>query len=173
MEIISLTCEKCGAKLDVRPDTETFFCTYCGTQQRLKRSAGMAIPRQLQESVERVDEATGRAAAQLAAKRIRGMLAAVEAERASGVGSIPRSSNAPIGIGAAIVGSAVLVPIFWYFIGGWAILAVAAMIVGAVYGQHKTQRAVDAVNLAAAMKAGPLYERLSAFEAKMDKHDLG
>lgn len=37
MKILSMKCQSCGAALEIPPETERFFCTYCGTAQIVQR----------------------------------------------------------------------------------------------------------------------------------------
>ena len=49
MKLITLTCPKCGAQMEVNPELEAIICNYCGNkmlidrevvEQKIKSSAG-------------------------------------------------------------------------------------------------------------------------------------
>lgn len=47
MKVLSLKCVNCGAGIEVGPETDTFACSYCGTQQLVKRSGGIVVLQKL------------------------------------------------------------------------------------------------------------------------------
>ena len=80
-QTITLKCPSCGANLAITPEMDTFACGYCGTQQMVQRNGGTVSLKLIGEAIARVQLGTDRTAAELAIRRLREDLSAVEAER--------------------------------------------------------------------------------------------
>ena len=81
LKTITLKCPSCAANLDITPDITAFACGYCGTQQMVQRRGGSVSLKLIGEAIARVQLGTDRTASELAIRRIREELVAVEAER--------------------------------------------------------------------------------------------
>lgn len=68
--IISLTCPKCGGKLEVTPDIDRFACGHCGTEHIVQRQGGTVSLAPVVQQLERIGAGTDRAAAELALPRL-------------------------------------------------------------------------------------------------------
>lgn len=79
--IIPLKCCSCGAALEIAPDVDEFACGYCGGQQIVLRRGGTIALKLIGESVARIQRGTDRTAAELAVRRLREDLLALEIER--------------------------------------------------------------------------------------------
>jgi DNA-directed RNA polymerase subunit RPC12/RpoP len=60
LETLSLSCNHCGATLDVPEETRFVTCTYCDTKLEVARKGGAAFTR-VKEAVERLEEHAERA----------------------------------------------------------------------------------------------------------------
>jgi DNA-directed RNA polymerase subunit RPC12/RpoP len=78
--IVGLKCPSCGGNLDIAPDMDTFACGYCGTRQVVQRRGGTVCLKPIGEAIARVQVGTDRTAAELAVRRLRGDLVAIEQE---------------------------------------------------------------------------------------------
>ena len=81
LKTLSLRCPSCGATLDVTPELDRFACGYCGTEQIVQRQGGTVALKLLGDAIARVQYGTDRTAAELALRRLRDDLAAIEQER--------------------------------------------------------------------------------------------
>lgn len=56
---IAVTCNRCGAALEVPPGTRFLTCTYCGTRLEVHRSGGAAFTEILQSIDQRTEQIAG------------------------------------------------------------------------------------------------------------------
>jgi ribosomal protein S27AE len=78
LQIINLKCPNCGAKLEVSSDMNQFLCGYCGTEQTVVRRGGTVSLQLISEAISRVQFGTDKTAAELAIRRLRDDLGALE-----------------------------------------------------------------------------------------------
>ncbi len=71
LPILTLKCANCGANLEVRAETETFACGYCGASQMVERHGGTVSLRLLTDSISKVQVGTDKTAAELAIRRLK------------------------------------------------------------------------------------------------------
>ena len=70
-DFMSLSCKSCGAKLDITEDIDRFACSYCGTEQIVKRSGGLVALQVEAEDITRIRGGIDRTAAELAIPRLK------------------------------------------------------------------------------------------------------
>ncbi len=80
---IVLTCQNCGAKLDVYDDMTRFGCSYCGFEMLVERRGGTVSLKAVEEAIEKVQISTDKTAAELALVRLKQELIAKEREISS------------------------------------------------------------------------------------------
>jgi len=81
-DFITLTCPTCGGKLQITSDIERFACTHCGNEHLVRRGAGVVTLAPVVESMDGLRRATDRTASEMALRRIKDELAAMEISRA-------------------------------------------------------------------------------------------
>lgn len=69
-DFITLSCPSCGGKLQITNDVERFSCSYCGTEQIVKRSGGIVSLAPVMEGLQKVQASTDRVGAELAIARL-------------------------------------------------------------------------------------------------------
>lgn len=77
---ITLKCPSCAGNLDIAEDMDSFACGFCGTKQVVQRRGGTVSLKPIGEAIARVQVGTDRTAAELAIRRLREDLAALEQE---------------------------------------------------------------------------------------------
>ena len=119
---ITLKCTGCGASLDITPDLDVFSCGYCGARQLVRRSGGTVSLKPVEEAISRVQQGTDRTAAELAVRRLREDLAAIDRKIQQARADF---SNQGVGSGTRLaftvmtgMGISVLFIMFQYFILG-------------------------------------------------------
>lgn len=75
---ITLKCANCGANLEVKAETQTFACGYCGASQMVERHGGTVSLHLLKESISKVQIGTDKTAAELAIRRIKEEMAEID-----------------------------------------------------------------------------------------------
>ena len=70
-DFISLTCPKCGAKLQVKNGIDQFACEHCGTEHIVKREGGTISIAPIVEQLQSVNKGVDKTASELAIKRLR------------------------------------------------------------------------------------------------------
>jgi hypothetical protein len=78
---ITLQCPNCGARLEITPDMEIFACGHCGTQQMVRRAGNTVSLKLIGEAVAGVKVNTDRMAAEMAVRRLRDDVEAIEKQR--------------------------------------------------------------------------------------------
>jgi hypothetical protein len=81
-DFITLTCPTCGGKLQITPDVERFACAHCGSEHLVRRGAGVVSLAPVVESMDRQRRATDRTASEMAIRRIKEELSALDAAKA-------------------------------------------------------------------------------------------
>lgn len=81
-DFITLTCPTCGGKLQITPDVERFACAHCGSEHLVRRGAGVVSVAPVVESMDRLRRATDRTASEMAIRRIKEELSALDAAKA-------------------------------------------------------------------------------------------
>jgi len=134
MKVLSLKCVNCGASIEIGPETDTFACSYCGTQQMVKRSGGIVVLQRIGAALDEVKRGTNRTASELALRRLWADVSAIEVQRDSAVSALRAKDES----NSAIIGWALLagVPGAIFLFGWWSILVVVA---GFVFGWHPTK----------------------------------
>lgn len=74
-QFMTLTCLKCGGKLQIRDDKSEFTCPYCGTVHRYNQDDGMVSLLHIEKSLKNVEKGVDKTAAELAIKRLKEELA--------------------------------------------------------------------------------------------------
>lgn len=69
-DFITLSCPSCGGKLQITSDIERFACTYCGTEQVVKRSGGVVSLAPVMEGLQKVQASSDRVGSELAIQRL-------------------------------------------------------------------------------------------------------
>lgn len=78
-DFISLTCPKCGAKLQVENGVEQFACAHCGTEHLVKRGGGTISIAPIVEQLQSVNKGVDKTASELAIKRLRDEIREIKA----------------------------------------------------------------------------------------------
>ena len=86
--MIALSCQNCGAKLEISDDLEVFACKHCGMNYRVERAGGTVALTRLEEQLEAVSASANRQAAELALVRLKGELAEIEPKLAQAQSAI-------------------------------------------------------------------------------------
>lgn len=81
-DFISLTCPTCGGRLQITPDVERFACAHCGNEHLVRRGAGVVTLAPVVASMDGLRRATDRTASEMALRRLKDELAAMETSRA-------------------------------------------------------------------------------------------
>lgn len=81
-DIITLTCPKCGGKLEITPDIERFACAHCGNEHLVRRGIGVITLAPVVESMDGLRRATDRTASEMAIRRVKEELEAMESAKA-------------------------------------------------------------------------------------------
>lgn len=81
LKTLSLKCPSCGAALEITSEMDRFACGFCGTEQIVQRQGGTVVLKLLGDAIARVQLGTDRTAAELALRRLREDMAALEQER--------------------------------------------------------------------------------------------
>jgi len=71
VELVSMTCSKCGGKLQISKDADQFLCLYCGAEYLVSFSEGGVSIKLLTEGLIKVQTSTEKAASELALVRIK------------------------------------------------------------------------------------------------------
>lgn len=79
--MIPMKCVGCGATLEIELDMDVFACGYCGTNQTLEKKGGTVALRNIQASLQQVQQGTDKTASELAVARLKGELNELEIER--------------------------------------------------------------------------------------------
>ena len=87
-DFITLTCPTCGGKLQITPDVERFACAHCGNEHLVRRGAGVVTLAPVVESMDGLRRATDRTASEMALRRLKDELAAMEISRAEIEGAL-------------------------------------------------------------------------------------
>lgn len=69
-DFVSLTCPKCGGKLQVTKDIEMFACGYCGTEHIVKRGNGIITLKPVLDSIQKVQQGVDKTSSELAIARL-------------------------------------------------------------------------------------------------------
>ncbi len=81
-DLITLTCPTCGGKLQITPDIERFACTHCGNEHLVRRGAGIVSLAPVVASMDGLRRATDRTASELAIRRLKEEIAALDVAKA-------------------------------------------------------------------------------------------
>jgi DNA-directed RNA polymerase subunit RPC12/RpoP len=132
MKVYILKCANCGGSLEIRSDTESFACGYCGASQIVERKGGVVSLRKIEAALAAVSSSTNKTASELALVRLKGEIAAMRAEhekRMEAAARLEQDSNARIGIASLVL---VVVAIVLFSAMGW--WATPLVIVGLILG---------------------------------------
>jgi ribosomal protein S27AE len=72
MKSVTLTCPSCGASLKVTEDLDRFACSYCGTEQIVRRSTGTISLSPVVKGLRDVRVGVDKTASELAIRRLKG-----------------------------------------------------------------------------------------------------
>ena len=81
-DFVTLTCPKCGGKLQITPDLDRFACAHCGNEHLVKRAEGVVALQPLTESLGGLRRATDRTASEMALRRLADELGDLKESRA-------------------------------------------------------------------------------------------
>lgn len=70
LTVLNMRCASCGANLEIKPDTTSFACGYCGASQTVERHGGTVALKLVTDSIARVQFGTDKTAAELAIVRL-------------------------------------------------------------------------------------------------------
>lgn len=70
IKFVAMECPRCGANLEVKPDMNLFYCSYCGAKVQTVRVGGTLSLEELSEKVSKIENVSERAAAELALIRL-------------------------------------------------------------------------------------------------------
>lgn len=70
-----MNCASCGANLEIKTDTNSFTCGYCGASQLVERHGGTVSLKLVTDSIARVQVGTDKTAAELAIVRLKNEIA--------------------------------------------------------------------------------------------------
>lgn len=70
-DFVTLSCPNCGGKLQITNDLERFACSYCGTEQIVRRSGGIIALAPIVYEISKVKAGVDKTAAELAIKRLK------------------------------------------------------------------------------------------------------
>ncbi|MES2611010.1 MAG: hypothetical protein V4679_12260 [Pseudomonadota bacterium] len=70
VQLLKLSCANCSAPLEIEGELERFACSYCGTEQIVKRSGGVVWLKKVETAIRAVQKGTDRTAAELALVRL-------------------------------------------------------------------------------------------------------
>lgn len=99
---ITLSCRSCGAKLEIDETMDRFVCAHCGTEMVAERRGGAVILKSVAEAVQKMQQAAGRTAAELAIVRLRGEITEKEKELEQSAAEAASVSYGFLGLLAAI-----------------------------------------------------------------------
>jgi hypothetical protein len=97
-DFISLTCQSCGAKLDVYPDMERFACRNCGAEMIVQRRGGTVGLKSITKAIRGIQIGTDKTAAELALLRLQNEVAILRQEHAKAMDNL-RSLGSGYGFG--------------------------------------------------------------------------
>lgn len=80
LSVFNLKCASCNANLEIKPETTTFVCGFCGASQVVERHGGVISLKLLTDSISKVQAGTDKTAAELAIRRIKEELSDVDVE---------------------------------------------------------------------------------------------
>ena len=100
--MVALECPKCGARLEVTPDLETFACGHCGASVRVRRSGGTISIERIEARLSNLERNTDRTAAELAIVRHEKDLARIEDELSVSGAANSTKVGAGFGCGAIL-----------------------------------------------------------------------
>lgn len=69
-DFVRLSCPSCGSKLQITEDVEQFVCSFCGTEQIVKRRGGIVALAPVIEGLKKVQQGTDKTASELALVRL-------------------------------------------------------------------------------------------------------
>ena len=78
---IPISCARCGAGLEIEQDMNSISCGYCGTHLKIERRGGTVALREVTDAIHRVQLGTDRTSSELAIKRLRDELIALNHDR--------------------------------------------------------------------------------------------
>lgn len=170
MKAISLKCVNCGAGLEIGPDTNSFACGYCGTQQMVERGGGIVSLRRLEDTLDEVKLGTSRAASELALARLKADAAAICARRDSEIRALRASddrSSALLGWGI-ILGIAGAVAVF----GWWSIPVIPVGLFFVVRSVKSASGDVKRIAASAEAQLEPLNTQIARHQKIIDAYDF-
>jgi hypothetical protein len=79
-DFITLTCNSCGGKLQIAPDIDTFGCTFCGTEYKVRRGDGIVSLAPIADEIRKVSVSTDKTATELAIMRLKEEISKIRGE---------------------------------------------------------------------------------------------
>jgi len=166
-QTITLKCPSCGANLAITLEMDAFACRYCGTQQVVQRSGGTVSLKLIGEAIARVQLGTDRTASELAIRRLREDIAAVEAERKKFTIAIAGGDKVTTYF-VIISIVAFVATISFLYNQAWLGACVAAAI--ATFGAIRTIRNIKTCRRMLAHKTRIIDARATDLRCQLDKH---
>jgi ribosomal protein S27E len=77
-DFITLTCPKCGGRLQITDDVERFACAFCGAEHIVRRSGGVVTLKPIVEGLAKVQVGVDKTASELAITRLEEEIARIE-----------------------------------------------------------------------------------------------
>lgn len=79
-DLISMTCQKCGGKLDILPEIEQVKCLHCGTEYYVKQYAGTIGLKPIIDKLGSIDRGVDKTALELSLRRIKEEISLLNAQ---------------------------------------------------------------------------------------------
>jgi len=170
MKAISLKCVNCGAGLEIGPDTTSFACGYCGTQQLVERGGGIVSLRRLEDTLDEVKLGTNRAASELALARLKAEAAAICAQRDNEIRAIRASDDR----GSTLLGWGIIIGVIAAIamFGWWSIPIVAFGLFFVVKFAKSASGDVKKIAATAEEKLAPLNTQIARHQKIIDAYDF-
>ena len=83
IDIVKLSCANCGAELEITDELDRFACSYCGSEQVVKRRGGTVSLSLVGEKLEEIRKGVDKTASELAIKRLREDIVSLESGKSS------------------------------------------------------------------------------------------
>lgn len=174
-DFVSLTCPSCGSRLQVTNDLDTFACSYCGNELRVRRAGGIVALQPVMESLGRVEQGiqhigdgVDTTASELAIQRLDREIAQARQRLDQTPGSNPRGAIALTILGAI----GVLGTLSGGNAEGGAVIAWTMLIWGAVWWWRAQTRAKAATDQLVAKLSSLQQEKAIHMQRVRHRHDV-
>ena len=132
-KLITLSCQSCGAKLEITPNLDRFACSFCGQEHIVNRSGGTISLSPVVEAIHQVRAGVDKTAAELAIVRLQKEISDLQVERQNILKLSPPPTTNGVSILLIIIGVILIVNAFILFNPG-ASVPEAASVNGSICG---------------------------------------